>query len=98
MSLLVVVCFIIVYIVWYVLSLRNDQIRRRKKYRQLEEETGRGINFDNDSSDDSEFFKMKARKKSSSTSLKTKANGFKPANVLGNINAVKASDKSDKRK
>ena len=79
-------------------SLRNDQLRRRKKYKQLEEETGRGVNFNSGSSDDDEFFKMKARKKSSSHSLKPKANGFKPANVLSNINAVKPNDKSDKRK
>ena len=41
---------------------------------------------------------MKTRKKSSSAGLKSKVNGFKPANVLSNINVVKPSDKSDKRK
>ncbi|KAL5249514.1 hypothetical protein ACHWQZ_G018393 [Mnemiopsis leidyi] len=97
-SLLIVAFFVVVYIVWCVLSLRNDQIRRRRKYKQLEEETGRGVNFNIDSSDEDEFFKMKTRKKSSSVGLKSKANGFKPANVLSNINVVKPSDKSDKRK
>lgn len=95
MSLLVIIGFSVVWVVWCVLSLRNEQIRRRKKYKLLEEETGRGVNYDVDSSDDSDFFKMKVRKKNLP---KSAPNGFKPANVMGNMNTVKATDKSNKRK
>ena len=87
MCVILVGCLIVMYAVWYVFSLRNDQMRRKKKYKLLEEETGRGIN--NDSSEESDFFKMKPRKSSSSNGH----GGFNTANVLNNSNK-----KSDKRK
>eukprot|EP00116_Pleurobrachia_bachei_P008745 sb/3469007/ len=65
---LMILCglFVVLYVVYYVMSLRNDQIKRRRRYKRLEEDTA-GRTGALDSSDDSEFFRsMKMKRVSSS--------------------------------
>jgi len=101
---LMILCglFVVLYVVYYVMSLRNDQIKRRRRYKRLEEETAGRDGGPLDSTDDDEFFRsMKMKRVGSAPNGYTGASfSNSAANVLnannfnnGN-NKIKSSQKT----
>ena len=88
---ILVAFLIVIYTVYCILSLRNNQAKRRRKYRILEEETGRGVNLDSSEGEDSDLFTMKKIRKSNSG--QKLSNGFMPANVLNNAGSSNSAKK-----